>query len=696
MRSNFLSRRHTFRVTLVDTLKIVCRHGFLLVPIIVVSFGLIAGGIGTELGVHHLFRDLPGEFKRPPDPIAAIRSASFRTQAFATILMGLLWTVFLLIHELERDPPSPRPLTRVSDVLWPGVVILSVLQLAAGQISLSPLAAPPTVVTFAYGMLGSLVGLAVVATAVWLTIRFTRRSRYSQLLIVCVVTAIGLSLTASLPTLMPGVAVFIVLGWFVIAYAAITRTPRTYRFPALLAVAVFIGFGAATPDKLEFPGLGQLDAKVTPPGSPGLQPTAVLDAWLKLHRGAHGANSKPKLVVVAASGGAYRASYWTAVVLDHLAMVEKEGRLPAFTDSIRVLTGASGGMVGAGYFATREDRKSEIVKLLDDDIAIAMGHDSWLSYFKNANRDSFTPLVQGLVQCDFWSLLWPFDLHVFPCTRDGSAISRGKGRDRGIVLDRQWPSLDRESATFANLRAGEAEGRRPSIILSPVLVPSGRPLLISNLDLEELRGTSPDVVELFHKMPEARSRFKLSTGVRMSATFPYISPAILLPQVIAEPRERVVDAGYRDNDGISVATAFLTGASVKAWLNANTSGVVVVQINAFASDYRPRCAGDASVRPVSPLPTSWLQAAFAWFTTPFEGVLAARVAASSFANRQQIRLLKEIYQDRFTHVEFSNARKAGFNWFMTEADLDGMRQEVKGDYNTNCLDHLVRHWKTAP
>ena len=74
----------------------------------------------------------------------------------------------------------------------------------------------------------------------------------------------------------------------------------------------------------------------------------VLDRWR-----AQTGHEQPPLILVATTGGAYRASFWTTVVLEEL----HQRLRPDFYRYIRLFTGASGGMVGAGYFvaAMKED-----------------------------------------------------------------------------------------------------------------------------------------------------------------------------------------------------------------------------------------------------------------------------------------------------------------------------------------------------
>ena len=132
-----------------------------------------------------------------------------------------------------------------------------------------------------------------------------------------------------------------------------------------------------------------------------------------------------------------------------------------------------------------------------------------------------------------------------------------------------------------------------------MIVEDGRRLLISNLDLDRpgdpgmpgsgmvlasghlisdsCAGTKPgstslSALEFYRIFPEGQGLF-LSTAVRISTSFPYVSPAVSLP---TDPPRRVVDAGYYDNYGVEVATAWIY--QNRSWLAKNTAGVLLVQI----------------------------------------------------------------------------------------------------------------------
>ena len=193
--------------------------------------------------------------------------------------------------------------------------------------------------------------------------------------------------------------------------------------------------------------------------------------------------------------------------------------------------------------------------------------------------------------------------------------------DRGEALQEAWEKLPSGKEVFHRTFRGhdgfaseERDGWRPSLVFTPTLVEDGRRLLISNLDLgfaprnvgammlepasSLLRpqinqfgafvdgGIEPGfdlysltAVEFFRLFPRA-TEFRVGTAARMSATFPFISPAVTLPTV---PPRSVVDAGYYDNFGINLVSLWADLGTVKKWLVQNTSGVVIIQIRDHAS-----------------------------------------------------------------------------------------------------------------
>lgn len=409
-----------------------------------------------------------------------------------------------------------------------------------------------------------------------------------------------------------------------------------------------------------------------------VDPIEALDNWRKNFA------TNPKLVLVATSGGAYRASFWTALVLDELTRRDQDNRLPDFARNIRLITGASGGMVAAAYFTALMNEESphppSVLKQLEDDISNAQ---SRKTAAKNGfpyprsypiPRDSLSPVAQQLVQGDFPHLFAPGLLRI----------------DRGDILELQWLSL---SCTFENLIAGERAGWRPSIVFSPMIVETGQPLLITNLDIDcMLADRRTESAVFFDWFPAARKTFQVRTAVRMNASFPYVSPATALPTI---PYRRIVDAGYYDNYGVDLAVAYLAHPRIRDWVVKNTSGVAVIEIRAFPH-------AEPSDEETSPLLRG-----FQWLTTPVEGMLSARGSTMTFRNRQSFRRLQDTFdlalklagggvtgsgEDFLRSFTFEVDTDTSLNWYLPKHELADMVTFLDRGSNPQSFADLEAFW----
>jgi hypothetical protein len=498
--------------------------------------------------------------------------------------------------------------------------------------------------------------------------RLTSRNR--SLLLFTVVFGVFYAILSAKPiyerVVSPAFAICSMLGLAATVYALITYLlPWSFSGAATL---VFLGgafwFGLAnnSPYKLRFPEM----ANYYPGGASGLVPLRqrvvgiahavehpdnagdsqavrdedALNNWLKLP----GNSAKPKLAVVAVSGGALRSGLWVAIVLDRL-----EKQIPDFGRQVRVITGASGGMLGAAYYLLHRQ------KVFNNSEPVApVGAYRPSEWVLSIPRDSLDPVARFLALRD------PF-LAFLPRVIDD---------DRGIRLENDWKEI---AIPFRSLRPDEEAGRIPSMILSPMIIEDGRRLLISNLDLQSITGSrgietsaagpnaserlySLSAVEFYRLFPEAVG-FRLNTGVRMNASFPYVSPSVSLP---TDPPRRVFDAGVYDNYGIQVASAWIHKNF--DWLLANTSGVVLVQIRDSISSDARRAVVEAPTRLLDRLLRG-----FRFFTSAPEAAESARTASASFRNDEDIAALSERFvaatsnnKAFFTTVVFENSAEVTY------------------------------------
>jgi hypothetical protein len=394
---------------------------------------------------------------------------------------------------------------------------------------------------------------------------------------------------------------------------------------------------------------------------------------------------KPDLIVIAVSGGGIRAAVWTFVVLAELekAFAEKGIDFPAH---VRLITGASGGMVGAAYYVATLPHPDQRPPTLPGPEALANRAAVLEEQRGRLSSDFLTRLVSRAVLSDIPGWLSPWVLE----------------HDRGRALEQAWREYLKDPAdpcghgaleqTFWELRDGEREGWRPSLVFTPMLIEDGRRALISNLDLREpisndgrvqtsQDSTFPDnhsfeALELFRLFPRrgdragAQEKLRLATAARMSASFPYFSPAVSLP---TRPRRRVVDAGYYDNYGVGLAASWLFSNSSQEWVRRNFDRILFVQIRDGLTEQE---------RQLEKLPeyeTSSLTRSAEELTSPPEGLYNAGFASSSFRNDGQLELL-----EKFDGLSRDRARlEQYFRRFSTDPrrlkrQLDALRRASEG------------------
>jgi hypothetical protein len=343
--------------------------------------------------------------------------------------------------------------------------------------------------------------------------------------------------------------------------------------------------------------------RVSPAMANLLPPAEVLANWKARVPSVAG---QPRLVIVAVDGGGIRAATWAVSLL---TAIEKD--VPEFPYHLKVITGASGGMVGSAYYVaslmppvpgqvpTHQTRSG--ARLSREEMVAAI------------STDSLEAVARKLIFGD----LSPLPFRAW--------------NDRGYALEREWEkSTEVLASTFGDLWAGEKEGWRPSLVVSPVIVEDGRRLLISNLDLEPLtrpgHGDSLSALELRRMIPGAEG-LRLSSAVRMSASFPYVTPAAELPTI---PLRRVVDAGYYDNHGVDLAMRWILHN--EGALRAATSQIALIEIP--DQPIRQRTFPD-------PCPPAWWSRGLADLVTPLQGMLTSGDAAANFRNDDLIAQARE-------------------------------------------------------
>ncbi|HMI59301.1 MAG TPA: hypothetical protein VK518_00290 [Puia sp.] len=283
----------------------------------------------------------------------------------------------------------------------------------------------------------------------------------------------------------------------------------------------------------------------------------ILEKWK-----ARQSESKPILFLVNTSGGGSRSATFTMSILQRLDSLSK-GKLMRKTF---LITGASGGMLGAAYFRELSHRRDE-----GDSSIHLQNH----RYIEDISGDLLNTLFSSFVARDLASPAQKFMVGKNEYVKDrGFAFEQKLNENTGGVLNRQLKDIAPE----------EAAARMPLMLFNPVITRDSRALVISTqpvsflmrprFDNTKIPEMDPDAVDfgaLFAKQEPMDLR--LLTALRMNATFPYVLPNVWLP---TRPVVDVMDAGFRDNFGEMNAIRFLN--AFREWLQENTSEVVLLQI----------------------------------------------------------------------------------------------------------------------
>lgn len=286
----------------------------------------------------------------------------------------------------------------------------------------------------------------------------------------------------------------------------------------------------------------------------------ILENW----KAKFGKDAKPKMIFLSSSGGGLRATAWTTNVLQYLDSVTNA---QLFKHTV-LMTGASGGMLGAAYMRDVywQQQQGKAVDLQDK------GH------FENMSKDLQNSVGFAIASNDIFIPWIPFEAEGYRYLKDRAYIFEKQLKENANGL---------LSKRLMDYREAEAKADIPMMFLTPVIVNDSRRLFISPQRVSYMmkpingfRDTShieADGID-FGRFFEAQNAYNLrmSSALRMSATYPYILPNVALP---TEPKVEAMDAGWRDNYGFDAALRFIN--VFREWIKANTSGVIMIEIRGF-------------------------------------------------------------------------------------------------------------------
>jgi hypothetical protein len=383
---------------------------------------------------------------------------------------------------------------------------------------------------------------------------------------------------------------------------------------------------------------------------------SILNKW-KLKAIKTQGTTKPKLIFVNVSGGGLRAAMWTFNVLQCLDELTKQ----KFTKSTHLITGASGGMIGAAYYRDVIRAKLKNEPISSDSILL-----------DNVSKDLLNKVAFSLITHD-----------LFIRHKNVSFNGRLYPKDRGFFFEQE---LNKNTENLMNftLKDYQLEEKKsiiPLMVFSPTIINDGRRMIIApqpygflNGPYEQNKQIGPENVE-FIKLFENNSPLDVGylTVLRTNATFPYILPMVSMP---TQPEIALMDAGIRDNFGIKTTVRYID--AFKDWITENTSGVIIVQIRDIALDFEPE------TKPKISLIDKMIQ--------PTLNFYGNYLQAQEFNASELIQLTKNnnFPVEVVTFVLRPNTLdRISLNWHLTQKEKNKIKKAFYNAYNQNELNKIL-------
>ncbi len=378
-------------------------------------------------------------------------------------------------------------------------------------------------------------------------------------------------------------------------------------------------------------------------------------------------DSLPPLIIICASGGGSRAAYWTFRTLQYLDSITHG----ALYNNTVLMTGASGGMIGAAYWRELHNANSE-GKLKDLYSP---------KYQDNIGKDLLNAIIFSFASVDLISPFNKISVAGYSYTKD-----RGYAMEQEIITNSEG-LLDKKLGDY---RQKEAKCEIPAMIYSGTIINDGRKLMISALPITYLTQSA------YGKMDTANTSFdgidfatffkdqnpynlRITTALRMNATFPFILPVVKLP---ANPEINIMDAGLRDNFGLETAMRYLM--VMHDWLQHNTRDVILLQV---------RDTREAELFPASDMNSV--------MKMTFEPLFAIQNKWESFQSYNQS-YLKDFANQNFNnrlhiinmeYIPGSQEKSAALNFHITHREKLGLAASIYNTKNMAAADSMLRLMK---
>ena len=386
----------------------------------------------------------------------------------------------------------------------------------------------------------------------------------------------------------------------------------------------------------------------------------MLNRWLQKVKKPGG--KKPKLVVLCPSGGGLKSAVWTMLTLQQADSLTGD----ALFRHSALITGASGGMIGAAYYRElflRQLQGETIDRFAD-------------LHLNNISKDLLNSVSFTVVTNDLFVPWARFTAGGYTYVKDrGYTFERQLNENTGNIFNK----------TLADYWLPEQKALIPKMFLTPAIINDGRRMVISPQGVSYMMAPpiairkagfmeidAVDFGRLFEQQDAANLLF--TSALRMNATFPYILPIVYLP---TQPSIEVMDAGFRDDFGIKSATRYLH--VFRDWILENTSGVILVEMWAFDR-----------VREVSP---SNKQGVVESIFTPL-GIAGQLIDLQYYEHDNSIGMLYDLLGDemletvRFTYHPSARNAEATISFHLTKREKQDILQAIQLPENQRNMQRL--------
>jgi hypothetical protein len=389
---------------------------------------------------------------------------------------------------------------------------------------------------------------------------------------------------------------------------------------------------------------------------------SILNNWRKKFP----EDKPPKAIFLCTSGGGQRASLWTMKVLQEAEAVT-EGK---FFDHTLLITGASGGIIGASYFRELQLRKKlgQPIDPLDP------------IYLDDVAKDNLNPIIFSFLVNDMFVKFQNFEYgeNRYPKDRGYSFEEQINKNTRGF--------LDKPLEAY---RLPELNAQIPMMILGPTIINDGRKLFISPHNISYMnineegseRSSTPEGIDFlrFYK-DQGSSNLRYLSALRMNATFPYITPNITLP---SQPAMEIMDAGISDNFGIADALRFIY--AFQDWLSDNTSGVIVVSVRDSKRD--------------RPIPSLASKSLINKFSKPISSIYINFENLQEISNTNKITFAKGWYKGDLDRIDLQylpqsisgnseDIHRASLSWRLTTREKEDIKRSIDLPVNKQAIQNL--------